>query len=421
MHHFHYRNARLLCEEIALDDIAARVGTPVYVYSSATLRRHYDVIDQAFRGQDRLIAYSVKANGNLGVLATLAALGAGADVVSAGELRRALAAGIPAGRIVFSGVGKTRTEMELALRAGIYQFNVESAGELEALSETAAALGLRAPVALRVNPDVAAGGHANISTGKAGDKFGVPWGEAEVLYARAATLAGIRVVGVDVHIGSQIGTLEPMEAAFRKVVELTGRLRAAGHAIDRIDLGGGVAIPYRDTDAPAHPDDYARMVASLTAGLGVQVILEPGRVIAGNAGVLLTQALYLKEAPDRTFLIVDAGMNDLMRPALYDAHHDILPLAEPAPDAPLRPLDVVGPICESTDKFARLRPLPPIRPGDRLAFMSAGAYGATLSSQYNARPLVPEVLVDHDRWQIVRRRPDFDEMVALEAIPDWLN
>lgn len=421
MHHFDYDDGHLHCEGVDLREIAQKVGTPVYVYSSATLRRHYNVIDSAFDGMSRLIAYSVKANGNLGVLATLAKLGAGADVVSVGELKRAMRAGIPASRIVFSGVGKTRSEMSYALQAGIHQFNVESAAELELLSAVAERCDLEAPVALRVNPDVAAGGHANISTGKAGDKFGVPWDQAEGLYARAAELPGIDVVGIDVHIGSQITELGPMEAAFAKVVDLARALRAEGHDIRRLDLGGGLGIPYTKDDRPAPPRDYAEMVARVTEGTGVEVILEPGRVIAGNAGILMTEALYTKPAPERHFLIVDAGMNDLMRPALYDAHHEIIPIAEQSDETERVSYDVVGPICESTDKFARLRPLAPVAPGDLLAIMSSGAYGASLSSQYNARPLVPEVLVNGAEWHIVRRRPTFDEMVALEAVPDWLS
>lgn len=421
MHHFHYAGGRLQCEGVDLGRIADEVGTPVYVYSTATFVRHARVIAEAFRGQEVLIAYSVKANGNLAVLATLAAEGCGADVVSAGEMKRAMKAGIPASRIVFSGVGKTAAEMEKALQAGIHQFNVESAGELRLLSEVAVGLGLKAPVALRVNPDVAAGGHPNISTGKSGDKFGVPWGEAEGLYEEAGRLPGIQVVGVDVHIGSQIGELAPMRAAFEKVVALALRLREQGHDIRRIDVGGGLGIPYRETDAPAPPSDYAAMIADVTAGHGFEVILEPGRVIAGNAGVLLTTALYEKQAPDRTFLIVDAGMNDLMRPALYGAHHDILPLSEPGEDLPRKSYDVVGPICESTDKFATGRELPVTASGDRLAFMSAGAYGAVLSSAYNARPLVPEVLVNGEVYSVVRRRPDFEEMTMLEQVPDWIR
>jgi diaminopimelate decarboxylase len=421
MHHFSYVGGRLTCEGVALETIAEAVGTPCYVYSTATLVRHARVIRQAFEGQRALIAYSVKANGNLAVLATLAREGCGADVVSGGELRRALLAGIPARKIVFSGVGKTAGEMRLALEAGIHQFNVESAGELRLLSGIAAAQGQRAPVALRVNPDVAAGGHPNISTGKQGDKFGVPWQEAEALYAEAGGLPGIDVAGVDVHIGSQIGDLAPMREAFGKVIALALRLREQGHAIRRLDFGGGLGIPYREGDAPAPPDAYARMIAEVTAGHDFEVILEPGRVIAGNAGVLVSTVLFEKDAPDRTFLILDAGMNDLMRPALYGAHHDILPLDAPASGAPVQTYDVVGPICESTDKFASARLLPRLQPGTRLALMSAGAYGAVLSSAYNTRPLVPEVMVDGDRYAVVRRRPDFEEMVALEKVPDWLK
>ena len=421
MHHFNYSGGRLHCEGVDLDAVASAVGTPCYVYSSATLVRHANVISEAFRGQSVLVAYSVKANGNLAVLATLAGQGCGADVVSGGELLRARKAGIPASKIVFSGVGKTAAEMALALDQGIHQFNVESAGELRLLSQVAAKMGREAPIALRVNPDVAAGGHPNISTGKSGDKFGVPWGEAEALYAEAARLPGIKAVGVDVHIGSQIGDLGPMRAAFEKVVGLALRLREQGHAIRRIDVGGGLGIPYKEGDAPAPPSAYAAMISEVTAGHGFEVILEPGRVIAGNAGLLLTTALYEKEAPDRTFLIIDAGMNDLIRPALYGAHHDIVPLAEPKAGHKTRAYDVVGPICESTDKFAAGRTLPEVKPGERLAFMSAGAYGAVLSSAYNARPLVPEVLVHGDRFEIVRRRPTFEELVELESVPEWLT
>ena len=421
MHHFTYKDGCLHCEGVNLEQIADEVGTPCYVYSSATLVRHARVIASAFEGQDCLIAYSVKSNGNLGVLSTLAQEGCGADVVSGGELQRAMRAGIPADRIVFSGVGKTAEEMRLALQAGIHQFNIESAAELRRLSEVATMLGTDAPVAIRVNPDVAAGGHPNISTGKKGDKFGVPWSDAEDLYAEAATLPGIKVVGVDVHIGSQIGDLVPMRAAFEKVVGLTKRLRDAGHEISRIDLGGGLGIPYKEDDAPAPPSDYAAMIADVTQDLGVQVILEPGRVITGNAGVMLSTVLYEKAAPETDFLIIDAGMNDLMRPALYDAHHDILPIKQAGAGAERKTYDVVGPICESTDKFAKARELTALRPGQRIAFMSAGAYGAVLSSTYNARPLVPEVLVNGSSFDVVRRRPEFEEMIALEKVPDWLT
>ena len=421
MHHFSYKSGCLHCEDVNLEHVADEVGTPLYVYSTATLRRHARVIASAFADIPCLIAYSVKANGNLAVLATLAAEGCGADVVSGGELQRALAAGIPSERIVFSGVGKTREEMRFALLSGIHQFNVESAAELEALSEVAVSLGKEAPIALRVNPDVAAGGHPNISTGKQGDKFGVPWEEAERLYARAADLPGISAVGVDVHIGSQIGALEPMEAAFEKTVNLARRLISAGHKISRLDLGGGLGIPYQPGDAPASPADYAAMIRRVVGDLPVQVILEPGRVIAGNAGVMITTALYQKAAPDRTFLIVDAGMNDLMRPALYAAYHEVWPLTEAHPETAPQIFDIVGPICESTDKFATARALPPVANGEKLAFLSSGAYGAVLSSQYNARPLIPEVLVDGAKYAIVRKRPTFEEMTQLECVPEWLT
>jgi len=421
LHHFHYKSGRLHCEDVDLETVADVVGTPLYVYSTATLRRHAQVIGAAFADIDCLIAYSVKANGNLAVLATLADEGCGADVVSGGEMLRALKAGIAPEKIVFSGVGKTREEMALGLEQGIHQFNVESAAELETLSDVASGLGKMAPVALRVNPDVAAGGHPNISTGKQGDKFGVPWAEAETLYARAAELPGIAAVGVDVHIGSQIGELGPMRAAFDKTIGLTKTLLAAGHKITRLDLGGGLGIPYQESDAPASPADYAGMVRDVIGDLPVQVILEPGRVIAGNAGIMITEVLYKKPAPDRNFLIVDAGMNDLMRPALYSAHHDILPLKEADSGVDTSDFDIVGPICESTDKFASARGMAPIVEGEKLAFLSAGAYGAVLSSQYNARALVPEVLVDGSDYAIVRKRPSFDEMTRLEALPDWLT
>ncbi|MEL6693517.1 MAG: diaminopimelate decarboxylase [Pseudomonadota bacterium] len=421
MHHFNYDQGRLHCEGVDLNEVADQVGTPVYVYSTATLRRHARVIAAAFEGMDCLIAYSVKANGNLAVLKTLASEGCGADVVSGGELKRALAAGIPAERIVFSGVGKTRDEMALGLEHGIHQFNVESGAELVALSDVAAGLGKTAPVALRVNPDVAAGGHPNISTGKAGDKFGVPWTDAPGLYEQMKSLPCVKAVGVDVHIGSQIGELEPMRAAFEKTISLVKTLRENGHDLTRIDLGGGLGIPYQSSDNPAPPSDYAAMIHDVTKDLGLQVVLEPGRVIAGNAGVMVTEVLYHKPAPDRTFMIVDAGMNDLMRPALYQAHHDIIPVIEPAGDSHHVEYDIVGPICESTDKFAAKREMPATEPGERIAFMSSGAYGAVLSSQYNARPLVAEVLVDGDQFAVVRRRPSFEQMIELEQMPDWLT
>lgn len=423
MHHFEYRNGRLYAEDVDLAALAREVGTPFYVYSEATLRRHARVFAKAFAGADPLVAFSVKANSNLAVLKILASEGAGADVVSAGELYRALKAGIAPEKIVFSGVGKTAEEMQAALEAGIYQFNVESAPELEALNAVALSLGKRAPVALRVNPDVAAGGHDKISTGRKEDKFGVSWGQTRALYAHARALNGIEVAGVDLHIGSQIADLKPFEAAFTKAGQLIADLRADGCAITRLDLGGGLGIPYGDPKEggapPPSPEDYAGLIKKLTAPLGVRLIFEPGRMIAGNAGVLVTQVLYVKEGEGRTFLIVDAGMNDLIRPALYDAYHEIKPVAlnETAPE---KTYDVVGPVCESSDFLAKQRKLPEFSPGDFAAVMSAGAYGAVQASQYNTRPLVPEALVNGDRYALIRRRPSFEEMLALETAPDWL-
>ncbi|HBK92401.1 MAG TPA: diaminopimelate decarboxylase [Parvularcula sp.] len=420
MRHFAYTGGVLHAEELSLKTLAAAVETPFYCYSAATLRRHLSVFRAAFAGAEAMIAYSVKANSNLSVLTLMANEGAGADVVSGGELARALEAGIAPSRIVFSGVGKTRAEMAAALAAGIHQFNVESEPELVALDEAARAAGAVAPVAFRVNPDVAAGGNDKISTGKAEDKFGVPWTRAREIYARAATLKNVKAVGVDVHIGSQIADLQPFERAFARVAGLVADLRADGHAIGRLDLGGGLGVPYGDPAAPADlpsPEDYAAMVKRLVAPLGVELILEPGRVIAANAGVLVARVLYVKEGEAGRFLIVDAGMNDLLRPALYGAFHEILAV-EPR-GGPLRDYDVVGPVCETGDRFAKARALPPLSPGDLVAFMTAGAYGAVLSSQYNSRPLVPETLVDGARFAIIRRRPDYDAMVEGERGVAW--
>lgn len=423
MHHFEYRNGRLYAEDVDLAALAREIGTPCYVYSEATLRRHVRVFAKAFAGADPLVAFSVKANSNLAVLKVLASEGAGADVVSAGELHRALKAGMAPQKIVFSGVGKTAAEMKAALEAGIYQFNVESAPELDALNAVAMSLGKRAPVALRVNPDVAAGGHDKISTGRKEDKFGVSWSQTRALYAHARALNGVEVAGVDLHIGSQIADLKPFEAAFTKAGQLIADLRADGCTITRLDLGGGLGIPYGDPKEgggpPPSPDDYAGLIKKLTAPLGVRLIFEPGRMIAGNAGVLLTQVLYVKKGEARTFLIVDAGMNDLIRPALYDAYHEIKPvvLNEAAPE---KTYDVVGPVCESSDFLAKQRKLPEFAPGDYAAVMSAGAYGAVQANQYNTRPLVPEALVSGDRYAVIRRRPSFEEMLALETAPDWL-
>jgi diaminopimelate decarboxylase len=421
MHHFAYRSGQLCCEDVPLELIAREVGTPTYVYSDATLRRHYGVLTEAFQGVKHLIAYAVKSNSNLGVIATLAALGAGADVVSGGELRKAMVAGVPANRIVFSGVAKTDEEMAFAINAGIHQFNVESLPELHRLSEVARGLGKRAPMAFRVNPHVEAGGHAHISTGTPDTKFGIAWHEAEAFYDMAGRLPGIDPVGIAVHIGSQIMRVPPLREGWDKVVMLAERLRDRGFAISRIDFGGGLGVPYKHGDDPDSPMLYAQQVREALKGLDVQLILEPGRLISANAGVLISKVEYVKERDGRTFVILDAGMNDLIRPALYQAHHEIQPVKSPSPGAPRKAVDFVGPICESTDRFAKDRAMPPLATGDLVAFMTAGAYGATLSSQYNSRPLVAEVLVRGDAFDVVRRRPTFDEMIALERTPDWMS
>ena len=422
MDHFTYRGAVLHAEDVPLPEIAAAVGTPVYVYSAATLTRHYRVFQEALAGMEHLICYAVKANSNLGVLALMGSLGAGMDVVSEGEYRRARAAGVPGERIVFSGVGKTRDEMRLALEGGIRQFNVESEPELAALSEVAAALGVVAPVAVRVNPDVDARTHAKIATGKAENKFGVPIGRARAVYAEAARLPGIEVVGIDVHIGSQLTELAPYEAAFTKVAELTAVLRADGHAIRRLDLGGGLGIPYRrSNEAPPLPFDYGEVVRRTVGHLGCEIEIEPGRLIAGNAGILLSRVIYLKRGEGRDFLILDAAMNDLIRPAMYDAWHDIVPVMEPAAGGEVAPVDVVGPVCETGDTFAQARELPPLAAGDLVAIRSAGAYGAVMASEYNSRLLVPEVLVSGDHSDVVRARPSFDEMLKRDTIPEWIG
>ncbi len=421
MHYFAYRDGALYAEDVAVAGIAAEIGTPFYCYSSATLRRHFQLFIDAFADIDALIAYAMKANSNQAVIATLAQQGAGADVVSEGELRRALAAGIPPERIVFSGIGKTDDELRFGLAENILCFNVESEPELERLSEIASAEGRTAPVSLRINPDVDARTHVKITTGKAENKFGIPWKDAHRVYARAAELAGIRVTGIDMHIGSQITALEPFDAAFAKLDELIGRLRADGHTIEHIDLGGGLGIPYGDgADPPPVPADYARVVKRHVKKLDCRVIFEPGRLIAGNAGVLVTRVLYLKQGDAKTFVIVDAAMNDLIRPTLYDAHHEIRPVREPATDAPAFVADVVGPVCETGDFFAHNRMLPQIEDGDLLAIMSAGAYGAVQASTYNSRLLVPEVLVDGNRYHVVRPRPDYDDLIGLDRLPPWL-
>jgi len=421
MRHFDFKDGEMFAEDVALREIAQEVGTPCYVYSTATFERHYNVFADSFQGIDALVAYSVKANSNIGILATLAKLGAGADVVSGGELQRALTAGIPAQKIVFSGVGKTADEMRLALTAGIRVFNVESLPELYVLNGVAAELDKKAPIAFRVNPDVTAGGHEKISTGKKENKFGIAWSHAERAYAEAAALENIEIVGVDVHIGSQIDDLAPFEKAIAKVGELISRLRANGHTIRSFDIGGGLGIPYGDNSiTPPPPDLYGKMVKRLTADMDVEMIFEPGRMISGNAGILLSKVLYVKEGEDRKFLIVDAAMNDLLRPALYDAYHEIEPVMAPGNNYDEVTYDVVGPICESGDTFTKSRDLPEMTAGDLLVMHSAGAYGASQSSQYNTRPLVPEVLVKGDSFEIVRERPSVDDILKTERLPSWL-
>ncbi|MBV1885744.1 MAG: diaminopimelate decarboxylase [Parvibaculaceae bacterium] len=421
MHHFNYKNGVLHAEDVSLTDIASAVGTPFYCYSTATLTRHYEVFAQAFQKTDTLICYSVKANSNIAVLRTLANLGCGADVVSGGELRRAIRAGIPPERIVFSGVGKTVREMEDALSAGIHQFNVESEPELDQLSAVATRVGKQATIAIRVNPDVDAKTHEKISTGKAENKFGISWKRATAVYAHAATLPGIVASGIDVHIGSQLTDLAPFRAAFNRVGDLVRTLRDQGHPITRLDLGGGLGIPYLGTnDVPPHPDEYAKMVSECVGDLDCQLIFEPGRMIAGNAGVLVASVIYNKHGDDRSFLITDGAMNDLIRPTLYDAYHNILPVTEAAHDASVSRYDIVGPVCETGDYFAKDRDFPDLKSGDLIAVMSAGAYGAVLASTYNTRPLIPEVLVNGDQYAVIRARPDYDAILDLDTVPDWL-
>jgi diaminopimelate decarboxylase len=420
VHHFARRGGVLHAEEVSLAALADAVGTPAYVYSTATLERHYRVFAEAFAAVPALVAYAMKANSNQAVLATLARLGAGMDVVSGGELQRALAAGVPAERITFSGVGKTDAEMAAALEAGILCFNVESEPELERLAAIADGHGRRAPVALRINPDVDALTHAKITTGKAENKFGIPFERARAAYAHAARLPGLVVTGVDMHIGSQITALAPFDAAFARLSELVRTLRSDGHAIAHVDVGGGLGIPYGAGAEPPPPTDYAAVVLRHVRDLGSTLILEPGRLIAGNAGILLTRVLYVKDGASRTFVIVDAGMNDLIRPTLYDAHHDIVPVVEPAADASMITADVVGPVCETGDYLALGRTMHRPLAGDLLAVMTAGAYGATQSSTYNSRPLVPEVLVRGADWALVRPRQSIEELIALDRLPPWL-
>ena len=421
MDHFHYKDGTLHAEEVALSDIAAEVGTPFYCYSTATLTRHFALFQEALEGLPHLICFAMKSNSNQAVIRTLAALGAGMDVVSIGEYLRAKAAGVPGERIVFSGVGKTREDMRAALLGGIRQFNVESEPELRALSAEASALGLRAPITLRINPDVDARTHEKIATGKKENKFGIPISRAPAVYAEAAALPGIEVVGIDVHIGSQLTELEPFEEAYQKVADLTIALRADGHDIRRLDLGGGLGIPYtRSNEAPPLPLDYGALIKRTLGHLGCEIEIEPGRLISGNAGVLVSQVIWVKQGEGRDFLIVDAAMNDLVRPSMYGAHHDIVPLIEPAVGAAPHSFDVVGPVCETGDTFAKDRALTDLAEGDLVAFRSAGAYGAVMASEYNTRPLIPEVLVHGAEFAVIRPRPSYDEMINRDIIPNWL-
>ena len=422
MDEFTYRDGALNAEHMPIAELAEAVGTPFYCYSAATLRHHYNVLDNALSEAglaERLICYSVKANSNLAVIATLAQLGAGADIVSEGELRRALEAGVPAEKIVFSGVGKTANEMRAALAVGILQFNVESLSEIDLLAETASDMGKTAQIALRVNPDIDAGGHEKISTGKAENKFGIAWEDAERGFAHARALDGVSAIGIDIHIGSQITELAPFRRAFEKIAGLLANLRADGHDIQRLDLGGGLGVPYgRDNDTPPDPAAYAQIIADTLGDSGCTIMLEPGRLIAANAGILVTSVIRTKQGQAKNFMIVDAAMTELMRPTLYDAHHHIAPIAES--DAATKQWDVVGPVCETGDYLGLGRALPVLESGALVAIFAAGAYGAVLGSAYNTRLAAPEVLVDGDKWAIVRARPDYQALLAGEQIPDWL-
>ncbi|MHC3127566.1 diaminopimelate decarboxylase [Brevundimonas sp. GN22] len=424
MHYFELKDGVLHAEGVNLETVAEQVGTPTYVYSAGTLRRHYGLLREACDAHtgalgEALIAFAVKANSNLSVLATLARLGCGADTVSEGEIRRALKAGIPAAKIIFSGVGKTDSELAFAMREGVRQINVESSTELQRLISVAASMGAKPDIAIRVNPKIGAGGHAKITTGGAGDKFGVPVEEALDLYAVASASDHVNPVGLACHIGSQITDMTPMEAAFKVLRSMTETLRSQGHTVTRLDLGGGLGVPYYgETDTPP-PSEYIAMVARVLDGLNVEAAFEPGRLMAANAGILLSRVVHVNERTDgRRFLVLDAAMNDLMRPALYDAFHDVKPV-RPVKGEGL-PHDIVGPVCETGDTFARDRELAPLKAGDLVVFMSAGAYGAVMGSEYNTRPMAAEVLVDGDKWAVIKPRPTYDEIFAREPIADWL-
>ncbi len=421
MDHFLYRDGRLFAEDVPIEDIAAEVGTPFYCYSTATLERHFRLFDEALDGVDHLVCYAMKAASNQAILKTLAALGAGMDVVSGGEYARAIAAGVPGDKIVFSGVGKTEEEIRAALTGGIRQFNVESEPEMEVIDRVARDLGTTAPITIRVNPDVDAKTHAKIATGKSENKFGIPISRAREVYARAAELSGLKVIGIDVHIGSQLTDLEPFRLAYEKVAALTETLRADGHEISRLDLGGGLGIPYtRSNEAPPLPLEYGALIKDTLGHLGCEIEIEPGRLIAGNAGIMVSRVIYVKEGEDRAFMIVDGAMNDLIRPAMYEAHHDIVPVIEADAGVEKTRYDIVGPVCETGDTFAKARDMEPVEAGDLIAFRSAGAYGAVMASEYNSRPLIPEVLVHGDQFAVIRRRPTLDEMINRDTIPEWL-
>ena len=420
MDHFNYRNGQLYAEDVSVAEIAASVGTPFYVYSTATLERHFKLFDDALDGMDHCICYAMKAASNQAILKTLGNLGAGMDVVSGGEYRRAIAAGIPPEKVVFSGVGKTLEEITLALQKGIRQFNVESDSELAQISEIASSMGKIAPIAIRINPDVDAQTHEKIATGKAENKFGIPLSRAREVYSKASKMPGISVVGIDLHIGSQLTDLKPFEEAYQKLADLTQILRQDGHKIKRLDLGGGLGIPYdKNKSAPPLPVEYGKMVRKVLGHLECEIEIEPGRLIVGNAGILVSSVLGIKNGDNRNFLILDAAMNDLIRPAMYDAYHDIIPVKQPSSVKAV--YDVVGPVCETGDTFAKKRTMPELSENDLVAFRSAGAYGAVMSSEYNTRPLIPEVMVNKNEFSIIRKRPSYEEIIDRDIIPNWLK